>query len=581
MATNPEDPSELSPRTEKSVGADRVVAEGYRQAAEAGETHRKAANDARLTPRQAPRTGSTIGRAFSIFFRVLAFLLWRMRWNLSLVQSPSPARRFADLLEDLGTSFVKLGQHLSMRTDLFPEDYLAELQKLQDNVKPFPAEEAIAAIEEAFGKPPHLLFVRFDPEPFAAASVAQVHSARTFSGKEVVVKILRPGVAVQVDRDMRILLAIVRMLSRFSRVLTRYRAEAVVREIWANLRRELDLREEARNAHRFSEEFRASGTITIPDALLELCSETVMVQERTSGKRINELPTAGKRADLAQNLIDAYVHMFFVLGFFHGDPHPGNIMVRDDGKLAFLDFGVVGSLDRSTRHSLAAFMLAFTEQDTEWVLDSWLELGMLSKGMDREKLRPAVAALMAEYSRRPINEWSVGEAFGRLVTATRGHNFAVPLHLLVLARTIMLIEAMVRLLDPDFSLLDSLSSRSREVMHTALSGEGQTRRLQYEAAIAANEWQRLLAGSLRKLREEGIKLSIDHEGIDELSEHIMRGSSRVSLALVTLGLYLAASLLMQFKSGPHIFEFPLLAAVFYAFAGWFTFRLVRCIGHKL
>jgi ubiquinone biosynthesis protein len=576
MATNLEGPPQSGPQTPEDASCDRVVVEGYRQAAE--ESERKAAND----PRHAPPAGSIIGRAFSIFFRVLAFLGWRLGWQLGFVRHPSPAKRFADLLEDLGTSFVKLGQHLSMRTDLFPEDYLAELQKLQDNVKPFPTEEAIAAIEDAFGKPPHLLFVRFDPEPFAAASVAQVHSARTFGGKEVVVKILRPGVALQVDRDMRILLWIVRFLSRFSRLLTSYRAEAVVREIRVNLKRELDLREEARNTHRFSEAFRSSGTITIPDAILELCTETVMVQERTFGKRVNELPSPGRRADLAQNLIDAYVHMFFVLGFFHGDPHPGNIMVRDDGKLAFLDFGVVGSLDRPTRHALAAFMLAFTEQDTEWVLDSWLELGMLSKGMDREKLRPAVAAIMSEYSRRPINEWSVGEAFGRLVTATRGHNFAVPLHLLVLARTIMLIEAMVRLLDPNFSLLDSLSARSREVMQTALDGgSGGTKRLKYEASIAANEWQRLLAGSLRKLREEGITLSIDHEGIDELSEHIMRGSSRVSLALVTLGLYLAASLLMQFKSGPHVFEFPVLAAIFYVCAGWFTFRLVRCIGHKL
>jgi ubiquinone biosynthesis protein len=579
MATNLEDPPQSGPQAEDGAIGERVVAEGYRQAAEA--SGRKAANDPRHTPRHAPPAGSTIGRAFSIFFRVLAFLGWRLAWQLGFVRHPSPAKRFADLLEDLGTSFVKLGQHLSMRTDLFPEDYLAELQKLQDNVKPFPTGEAIAAIEDAFGKPPHLLFVRFDPEPFAAASVAQVHAARTFSGKEVVVKILRPGVALQVDRDMRILLWIVRFLSRFSRLLTRYGAEAVVREIRVNLKRELDLREEARNAHRFSEAFRCSETITIPDAILELCTETVMVQERTLGKRVNELPSSGKRAGLAQNLIDAYVHMFFVLGFFHGDPHPGNIMVRDDGKLAFLDFGVVGSLDRPTRHSLAAFMLAFTEQDTEWVLDSWLELGMLSKGIDREKLRPAVAAIMSEYSRRPINEWSVGEAFGRLVTATRGHNFAVPLHLLVLARTIMLIEAMVRLLDPNFSLLDSLSSRSREVMETALGGSGATKRLKYEASIAANEWQRLLAGSLRKLREEGIKFSIDHEGIDELSEHIVRGSSRVSLALVTLGLYLAASLLMQFRSGPNIFEVPVLAAIFYVCAGWFTFRLVRCIGHKL
>jgi ubiquinone biosynthesis protein len=307
----------------------------------------------------------------------------------------------------------------------------------------------------------------------------------------------------------------------------------------------------------------------------------VMVQDRIFGQRVNELATAGRRADLAQILIDSYVRQFFVLGFFHGDPHPGNILVTEDGRLALHDFGVVGSLDRQTRHALAAFMLAFTEQDTEWVLDSWLQLGMLSKGSDREKLRPAVAAIMSEYSRRPLNEWSVGEAFGRLVTATRGYNFAVPLHLLVLARAIMLIESVVRMLDPGFSLLDSLSTRSREVMETALAGDKHdTRRLQFETAIAANEWQRLLAGTLRRLREEGVRFSVDHEGLPELSDHVTRGANRVSLALVTLGLYLAASLLMQFRSGPQIYDVPVLAAAFYLAAAWFTLRLVRAIGRK-
>ena len=533
-------------------------------------------------PRLAPRQGSTIGRAFEIFFRVSAYLAWLMAWRLSLVARPAPARRFAELLQDLGTSFVKLGQHLSLRTDLFPPDYLVELQRLQDDVKPFPVEESIAAIEAAFGKPPAQLFIRFDAEPFAAASVAQVHSARTFSGREVIVKVRRPGVAIQVDRDMRILVSIVRFLARFSPVLQRYKAEAVVREIWANLKRELDLREEARASHRLAEAFAGSDTMLIPDVIEEFSSETVMVQERIQGQRLMDLPAAGKRADLAQALIDAYMRQFFVLGFFHGDPHPGNIMVTEDGRVALHDFGVVGSLDRPTRHALAAFMLAFTEQDTEWLLDSWLALGMLSKGSDRDKLRPTVSALMSEYSRRPINEWSVGEAFGRLVNATRGHNFDVPLHLLVLARTIMLIEAVVRLLDPAFSLLDSLSHRLREVMETALNGDKHdTRRLQFETAIAANEWQRLLASTLRRVREGGVRISVDHEGLPELSAHIVRGASMVALALVTLGLYLAASLLMQHAMGPQLLGLNALACVFYLVAGWFTLRLVRAIGKRI
>lgn len=537
---------------------------------------------ARATARRSPAPGGTIGRFFEIVFRISAYLLWLLFYRLSLVRKPAPARRFADLLENLGTSFVKLGQHLSLRADLFPPDYLAELQKLQDNVRPFPAQESVAAVETAFGRPTSQLFIRFDPEPFAAASVAQVHGARTFSGREVVVKVLRPGVRVQVNRDMKILAAVVRFLTHFSPILAYYKAEAIVREVHANLCKELDLREEARAVRRFCEAFQDWPTIEVPDVVDDLCSETVIVMTRLFGKRVDEYENSRHCAELAQHLIDAYVHMFFVMGYFHGDPHPGNIFVTDDGRLGLHDFGVIGSIDRSTRQALASFMLAFTEQDTDWVLDSWLELGMLSKAADRAKLRPAVAALMSDYSRRPIGEWSIGEAFGQLVTATRGQNFEVPLHLLVLARALVLVEATVRLLDPDFSLLDSLGERSREVMETALMPEKQeTKRLKYEAAIAAHEWQRMLASSMRRLREEGLRLKIEPEGLPDLSNLVIQGSSRVSLALVTLGLYLAASLLMQFKSGPHVLDVPVLAAVFYLYAAWLTLRLVRAIGRGL
>lgn len=532
--------------------------------------------------RQAPPHGSTIGRFFEIVLRVGTYIFWLLGYRLSLRRHPLPARRFARLLEDLGTSFVKLGQHLSLRSDLFAPDYLAELQKLQDNVKPFPVEQSIEAIEKAFGKPVSQLFIRFDAEPFAAASVAQVHGARTFAGKEVVVKVLRPAVAVQVDRDMRILAGIVRVLAHFSPMLSRYKAEAVVHEVHANLRKELDLREEARAVHRFATEFRDWDTIEVPDVVDGLCSETVVVMTRLFGKRIDEVESSRRGAELAQRLVDAYVHMFFVMGSFHGDPHPGNIFLTNEGRLGLHDFGIVGSLDRPTRQALASFMLAFTEQDSEWLLDSWLQLGMLSKAADRAKLRPAVATLMSDYSRRPISEWSIGDAFGSLVTATRGQNFEVPLHLLVLARCLVLVEATVRALDPAFSLLDSLGERSREVMDTALSSEKvETRRLQYEAATLGSEWQRLLAGSLRRLREEGLRFKVEPEGLPDLSQLVIQGSSRVSMALVTLGLYLAASLLMQFKSGPHVLDVPVLAAVFYAYAAWLTLRLVRAIGRRL
>ena len=523
-----------------------------------------------------------LGRALRIFFAITWYGVWRVLWRMGVVRKSNPAQRFADLLEHLGTTFVKLGQHLSLRSDLFPPAYLAALQNLQDNVKPFPAEQAASAILKAFGRPADEIFARYEPEPFAAASVAQVHAATLFDGREVVVKILRPGVTAQVDLDMRLLLGLVRIVANFSSVLTRYHAEEVIRQVWSSLTKELDLREEARNVRRFATAFNDSPTIAIPDVVDELCARRVMVQERAFGRKVDDLPDPELRHQLAQNFLDAFVYQFFMLGFFHADPHPGNLVVRPDGKISFHDFGIVGSLDRHTRHALAAFMLGFAEQDPEWVLDAWLELGMLSGGNDRKPLQPVVAAIMSEYARRPLREWSVGAAFGELISAARDLQLAVPMHLLILARGIMLIEGTVRILDPEFNLLESMRERSKDVIEVAMKADPSgSLRLQYEAAIAGTEWQRLLAGAVRKLREEGLRVSVDHEGLPELSEHIVQAGSRVTLGLVTLGLYLAGSLLMQQSFGPRIMDIPALSFVFYLTAVWFTFRLTRTIGRHL
>lgn len=532
-------------------------------------------------PQEDERAKGALGRAIHIVSAVAWFGLWRALRRLGFVRG-SPAKRFAHLLDHLGTTFVKLGQHLSLRSDLFPPDYLAALQGLQDNVKPFPAEQARAAIVKAFGREPTEIFASYDPEPFAAASVAQVHAATLFDGRPVAVKILRPGVAAQVDLDMRMLLGLVRFVSYFSPVLTRYHAEAVIRQVWNSLAKELDLTEEARNAQRFGVAFNDSPTIAIPGVVENLSSRHVMVQERAFGRKVDDLTQPELRHQLAQNFLDAFVYQFFMLGFFHADPHPGNLLVRPDGKISLHDFGMVGSLDRHTRHALAAFMLGFAEQDPEWVLDSWLELGMLSTGNDRKPLQPVVAEIMAEYARRPLRDWSVGAAFGELISAARDRQLAVPMHLLVLGRAIVLIEGTVRILDPEFNLLESMRERSRDVIEVALKADPSgSLRLQYETAIAGTEWQRMVASAVRKLREDGVRVAIDHEGLPELSEQIVKAGSRVTMGLVTLGLYLAASLLMQQSFGPRILDIPALSFVFYLTAAWFTFRLTRAIGRRL
>lgn len=526
--------------------------------------------------------GSRLKRALQIAARICGYLAWLAAHKSGFVRRQSPAERFAKLLEGLGTPFVKLGQHLSLRSDILAPEFIAALQHLQDHVHPFDSAIAAGEIEAALGQPPERLFARFDAEPFAAASIAQVHGARMRDGREVIVKVRRPDVPARVEQDMALLLWLVRAFTAVSPLLARHRAPDIVRQVRDNLRRELNLREEARNVRRFAEAFAGAPTIMVPDVIEELCTEEVLVQLRSAGGRVDEVADRRQGAVLARNFVDAYVHQFFRLGFFHGDPHPGNLFVMADGRICFHDFGIVGALDRPTRQALAAFMLAFAEQDSDWVIDSWFELGMLRESSDREALRPIVAEIMQDYARRPLREWSMGTAFMRLVNASRDRNVAVPLNLLVLARTILLIEATVRMLDPEFSLLDALVARSREVVAVSFSQkEGGEMRLGYEAAVAATEWRRLLAMAVRHVRRRGLQLDIAHEGLPQLADVQRKAANRVAVALVTLGLYLASSLLMQHSVGPIFRGMPVLAILGYGAAVWYTARLFHAVGKGL
>ena len=523
-----------------------------------------------------PARAATIGIAFATYGG------WLAARRLGIGPPGDAARRFAQLLEGLGTPFVKLGQHLSLRADVLPPAFTAALEGLQDQVTSFDPVVAVHEIEHALGRPIGQVFARFDLKPFAAASIAQVHSARLHDGREVIVKVRRPAIAARVDEDMRLLMALVRLAGPLAPLLRRHHAADIVRQLHRNLLLEMDLREEARNVRRFHDAFAGSAAVMVPDVMEELCTATVMVQQRSGGARVDAPRDheAGQR--LARGFIDAYVHQFFTLGYFHGDPHPGNLFVMEDGRLCFHDFGIVGHLDRRTRQALAAFMLAFAGQDSDWILESWHELGMVASDEADAPLRSAVTEILADCARRPLREWSIGGAFMRLLDSSRGSGVEVPLNLLVLARTVLLMEATVRRLDPEFRLVDALLARSEDVLQasTMVEADGATR-LRYEAALASTEWRRFAAAGVRHLRRRGFKLQVDHEGLPQLGGTHLRAANRVSVALVTLGLYLASSLLMQHSLGPVVGGWPVLAVAGYLAAIWATIRLFHAVGRGL
>ena len=518
-------------------------------------------------------------RFLRIGVAVYGHLLWWILVRTRLWRSRlTPAQRFTGMLERLGTAFIKLGQALSLHAEFLPAEYTAALASLQDHVAPFPGEQAVREIERSFGRTITELFATFDPTPMAAASIAQVHVARLHDGREVIVKVRRPGIKRQIEQDMRIMALLVRAVLLVAPGLRRFDPLGLIQEALQNLRTEMDFRHEARNIRRFAEIFRDSPIIFVPPAIEGMQTEWVGVQHRSGGMRVDDARVREIGPKLAQAFVDAYLKQFFSVGVFHGDPHPGNLFIMPDGRICLHDFGLIGFLDHDARINLAAFMQAFVLQDAEWLLDAALDLGILAGNVDRAEFSGRLEELLQDYAQLPLREWSFADALLRIARMGTGQHVRIPRNLLVLIRAVFLMESTVRTLDPDFNLMDGLLAKGPTSAAEAIGGRVKDRgiqRLNYETAVALQQIPENLGSLVHKARAGRMGIQLHHHDLETLEASIERASSQMALALVALGLYIAASLLMQHSIGPQIFGFPVLAAVGYGLAGWLTFRVVK------
>jgi ubiquinone biosynthesis protein len=520
-------------------------------------------------------------RGIVILLAAAGYLGWYAAVRARLLRPRrTPPEQLCRTLERLGTTFVKLGQGLSLHRQLLPDAYVRALEGLQDHVAPFPGALARRELEHAFGRPVGDIFATFEETPTAAASIAQVHTARMADGREVVVKVRRPGIRGRIVTDLRLLRALLWLVLPFAPALRRHAPLALVDEVRANLLREIDLRIEARAVQHFAAAFAASPTIYIPPIVDDLYAETVLVQARSGGLRVDN-PAIADGHRLAAALVDAYLEQVFVLGVYHADPHPGNLFIRPDGRICLHDFGIVGRLDRTTRRQLAAYLLAFVHLDSDWLLDASLSLGLLTADIDRRRVLRDLDALLDGYASRPLAQWSVANVLLEVMRLGHGADLRVPQHLLVLMRAMFELEATVRHLDPTFELLAGLRERAEEVLRRAGPGQRDAlARLRFEAAGAVNQLPGAVGRTLARIGREGIELRLRHEGRPDFERHLDRAGNRIALALVTLGLYVAGSLLMLHSLGPQYRGVPLLALGGYGLALWFTLRLAAGINRS-
>ncbi len=367
--------------------------------------------------------------------------------------------RLRRVFEELGTTFIKLGQILSTRQDLLPPAYIAELQKLQDAVPPLPTPVIVRTIEAELGQPIAALFTAFDPTPLAAASIAQVHAVTLPGGIDAVVKVQRPGVREQVALDLEIAARLANLIAGRLNLAERLGLDlpALVEEFAYTLRGELDYLREARNAEAFAANFAGEPSIYIPAICWEYTTPRLITMERLWGVRIDDLPAiraAGyDPAALAVRSARLVLKEVFEDGFFHADLHPGNLFVMPGDVIGVVDFGMVGRLDDTTRTQLLLLVISVVDQDADRITDSLARLGVVSGVSDRASLRRDIQRLVAEYYGLALEQVNLGRLVTDLSVVTRRHALTLPPDLALLLKMLLMIEGVARTLDPAFNIL--------------------------------------------------------------------------------------------------------------------------------
>ena len=385
------------------------------------------------------------------FFRFLSPFYWLQRG-----QRPGYGVRIRRTLEELGPIWVKFGQILSTRRDLLPDEIAEELVKLQDQVPPFPGSEARRIIETALGDQVSHLFARFDEQPLASASIAQVHAATLHDGTEVIVKVVRPGIEKAIRRDIELMYTLARLAVRYSKEARRLRLVEVVQEYEKTIFDELDLLREAANASQLRRNWLDSEMLYIPEVYWDYCRREVLVMERVYGTpvdQVEELKRQGiSMALLGERGVEIFFTQVFRDNFFHADMHPGNIFVAPDGRYISVDFGIMGTLTREDQRYLAENLLAFFHRDYRRVAELHVESGWVPPGTRVEEFEAAIRTVSEPIWEKPIAEISFGHFLLRLFQTARRFDMEVQPQLVLLQKTLLNIEGLGRMLYPELDL---------------------------------------------------------------------------------------------------------------------------------
>ncbi len=473
-----------------------------------------------------------------------------------------PPQRVRRALEELGTTFVKLGQILSTRVDQFEPEWIEQFGQLQDHAPPSPWPDVLAQLTEDLGAPPDAVFARFDPEPLAAGSIAQVHAARLEDGTEVIVKVRRPGIKPQVEADLRWLARLAASLEADHPELRAFQPREMVRQFARSLHRELDLANEGRQSDRIAANFRDAPDIVIPRIHWRWTRERVCVQDRIegiSGRRLDLVDAAGlDRKLLARRGARAVLKMIVTDGLFHADPHAGNVFYLPDNRIAFIDFGMVGRLSAARRDELIRLLVGLVQREPQAVADVMLDWAG-EHATDEEGLVMDLQAFVDTYHGLTLKQINLAAMLGELTALLRQHHLALPADLALLFKSFITLEGMGRSLDGDFNMAEE-----------ALPLLKASVRARYRPkALAQRGWQALdealsligglpqdLARLLRAARRGRLEVHIDIANLNRVGNQVESALNRLVVGLVVAALIVGSSIVMTVPGGPTLLGLP-------------------------
>ena len=498
----------------------------------------------------------------------------------SQADSPLPVR-LRKAFEELGPTFVKLGQLLSTRPDLLPEAYIDELTRLQDNVRPLSFETVRAIVETELKMKLEEAYSTFNPEPLAAASIGQVHIAELKTGEKVVVKVQRPEIEKIIDTDVSLLDFLAGLLEKYvpeSRVIG---PKVIVNEFFRTLSSELDFVVEANNMTKMAANMASMPEVVIPRVYKELSTHRVLTLERLDGIRVNDLRALDAAGIDRKRVVAIGAKAFFksimIDGLFHGDLHGGNLFILPGNRLGIIDFGIVGRLSQRSRDQLATMVMALLTEDYEMLCYQYAELSTSGPAIDFEGFQRETRNALAPYMGLALAEINAGKILIEATKVATQYNIQIPGDWMMVFKAILTIEGMGRTLDPQFDLLSMGQDLVKDLVKNQYSIERISKDLLWfgkDVAALAQMLPRQLRWMMRKFASNDFALEIRSPELAEIREQLDRNGRRQSLSVLVAGLAIACAIALQHADEHHIGRYPVVAVIFFAFGAFFLAGLL-------